>query len=237
MNTFPILFDAKGHAFSAGRIRQLLVEFGDKYNSATGDIIRDSRVLDADGQVFVKCAMRILSSFGMTRSGRFQGSGAAGKANIKKVLSACWGMIGDQLLAVNGAALASRLSRERYLLELSQAERDQVIAEVWDMTKRLLPFTMSKSSYGLVGASKIVFSVLPEIALPIDNVQWREVFKTVDLGDVIKRMAAEIERWESVTGSLMNELDSSGRLTTLPSVYNVVAMDARPKRQAAKRET
>ncbi|MBN1472051.1 MAG: hypothetical protein JW925_09735 [Syntrophaceae bacterium] len=153
------------------------------------------------------------------------------------MLSACWGMIGNQLLAVNEAALASRLSRERYLLELGQAERDWVIAEVWDMTKRLLPFTMSSSSYGLVGASKIIFSVLPEIALPIDNVQWREVFKTVDLGDVIKRMAAEIKRWESITGNLLNELDLLGRLTTLPSIYNVVAMDARPKRQAAKEKT
>jgi len=236
MNTVPILFDAKGHAISAERIRQLVMEFGEKYNSATGDIIRDSHVLDAEGQVFIKCSMRILSSFGMTRSGRFLGSGAAGKANIKKRLSACWKMIGDQLLAVKKAVLASGLSRTRYLLELSQAERDRVIAEVRDVTKRLLPFTMSKSSYGLVGVSKIVFSVLPEIALPIDNVQWREVFKTVDLGDVIKRMAAEIERWESVTGNLLNELDSSRRLTTLPSVFNVVAMDARPKRQGAKGE-
>ena len=234
MNTVPILFDAKGHAISAKRIRQLVVMFGKKYNSATGDIIRDSRELAADGQVFIKCAMRILSSFGMTRSGKFQGSGTAGEASLKKILSACWDVIGNQLLAVKGTALASRLSRERYLLEISKAERDWAIAEVWDMTKRLLPFTMSKSSYGLVGASKIVFSVLPEIALPIDNVQWREVFKTVDLGDVIKRMAAEIERWESVTGILLNELGSSERLTTLPSVYNVVAMDARPKREAAK---
>jgi len=91
-----------------------------------------------------------------------------------------------------------------------------------------LPITMSKNSYGLVGASKILFSVLPELVLPVDNQQWKELFKTVDLGDVIRFMAQDIKRWESATGEKLNLMDPSGRLSTLPAVYNVVAMAARP---------
>ena len=87
---------------------------------------------------------------------------------------------------------------------------------------------MGKTSYGLVGASKILFSVLPEIVLPIDNNEWLHVFKTVDLGDVINYMISDIQNWESMTGCYFNNMDNSNRLTTLPSVYNVMAMYARP---------
>ena len=96
------------------------------------------------------------------------------------------------------------------------------------MTKQLLPFTMGKTSYGLVGASKILFAVLPEIVLPVDNNQWLKVFRTVDIGDVINRMVFDIQQWENITQKNLNEMDCSKRLTTLPSVYNVMAMDARP---------
>jgi hypothetical protein len=67
------------------------------------------------------------------------------------------------------------------------------------MIKQLLPFTIGETSYGLVGASKILFAVLPEIVLPVDNNQWLKVFKTVDIGDVINRMVYEIEQWENIT--------------------------------------
>ena len=87
---------------------------------------------------------------------------------------------------------------------------------------------MGKTSYGLVGASKILFAVLPEIVLPLDNQQWLNVFKTIDIGDVIKQMVYDIQNWEKETQVKFNELDSSKRLTTLPSVYNVMAMEARP---------
>jgi len=44
---------------------------------------------------------------------------------------------------------------------------------------------------------------------------------------VIMWMATDILRWENITGKRLNELDESGRLSTLPSVYNVMAMAAR----------
>jgi len=234
MNSCDILFDEQV-AVKPETITERIVAFGDGYNNATKDIIRDSRVLDKDGKAFIKCASRILSSFGMTRSGPFKGAGIAGKTNKKKILSECWNAIGDRLREVNKSLLESGLSRDRYLLELSEPERAQLIAEVWLMTKQLLPFTMGKTSHGLVGASKILFSVLPEIVLPLDNAQWTYVFQTVDLGDVISRMVSDIQRWEQITDRQLNELDHSKRLTTLPSVYNVMAMYARPRLNGIKK--
>jgi len=94
--------------------------------------------------------------------------------------------------------------------------------------KKLLPFTIGKTSSGLVGASKILFSVFPEIVLPIDNAEWRMVFQTVDLGDVIIGMADEIEAWEKATGRQLEMCDTGTPQLTLPGVFNVMAMKARP---------
>jgi hypothetical protein len=157
----------------------------------------------------------------MTRAGPFHGNG-------KEKLRICWNVVGANLLEINNSVCKSGLLRDRYILEISEREREELIAEIWLITKKLLPFTMGKTSYGLVGASKILFSVLPEIVLPVDNAQWFQVFKTVDLGDVLRRMVFDIQKWEGLTGEQLNNLDHSKRLTTLPSVYNVMAMLARP---------
>lgn len=80
-----------------------------------------------------------------------------------------------------------------------------------------------------MGASKILFSIFPEVALPIDNAEWRTVFKTVDFGDVIHLMTEEIKQWEKGTPvplDSIGENDEDGP-TTLPAVYNVMAMRAR----------
>jgi hypothetical protein len=182
----------------------------------------DSKVLDNDGVVFIKCTSRLLSNFRMTRKGVFHG-------NSNEILRNCWNAVGVNLIEINNSVRNSGLSRDRYILELSDPERDKLIAEIWLITKKLLPLTMGDYSYGLVGASKIIFSVLPEIVLPVDNSQWLHVFKTVDLGDVLYRMVSDIRKWEEITGTQLNDLDPSKRLTTLPSVYNVMAMFVRPK--------
>jgi len=216
-----ILFDAKGHAISHATIIDRIIAFGNSYNDAVKEIIHDSRVLDSDGKVFIKCASRILKNFGMTRSGPFH-------VDCNERLRGCWDVVGTNLKEINNSVLKSSFPRDRYLLEIGEHERELLIAEIWLITKKLLPFTMGKTSFGLVGASKILFSVLPEIVLPVDNVQWFQVFKTVDLGDVLRSMVYDIQKWESLTRKQFNNLDSSNRLTTLPSVYNVMAMAARP---------
>jgi hypothetical protein len=222
MSPSEILLDAKDHAISPSEISKRIIAFGDSYSDAIKEIINDSKVLDNDGIVFIKCASRVLSNFGMTRRGPFH-------VNGNEKLRSCWNAVGANLIETNNSVRKSGLPRDRYILELSEREREELIAEIWLITKKLLPFTMGKTSYGLVGASKILFSVLPEIVLPIDNAQWLHIFKTVDIGDVLHRMVFDIQKWEGITGKQLNDLDHSKRLTTLPSVYNVMAMHARPK--------
>jgi len=221
MSLSEILFDVKGHAISPIEISERIISFRQCYSNAIKEIINNSKVLDNNGEVFIKCASRILSNFGMTRSGPFH-------ENCSEKLRSCWDAVGANLKEINNSVRKSGLPRDRYILELSVEERKGLIEEIWLITKELLPFTMGETSYGLVGASKILFSVLPEIVLPIDNAEWLRVFKTVDLGDVLHRMVFDIQEWERITGRQLNDLDHSKRLTTLPSVYNVMAMDARP---------
>jgi hypothetical protein len=222
MSPIEILFDEKGQAISPIEISERILEFEDSYNDTVKEIINDSKVLDNDGEVFIKCASRLLSNFGMTRSGAFHGK-------MNEVLHSCWNAIGANLIEINNSVRKGGLLRDRYILELNEQEREELIAKIWLITKKLLPFTMGETSYGLVGASKILFSVLPEIVLPIDNAEWLHVFKTVDLGDVLRHMVFDIQKWERMTRRQLNDLDHSKRLTTLPSVYNVMAMNARPK--------
>ena len=222
MSPREILFDKKGQAISPIEISERIASFGNSYNDVTKEIIDDSKFLDNNGEVFIKCASRLLSNFGMTRRGKFHG-------NSNEILRSCWNAVGANLIEIKDSVHKSGIFRDRYILELNEREREELIGEIWLITKRLLPFTMGETSYGLVGASKILFSVLPEIVLPIDNTQWLHVFKTVDIGDVIHRMVYDIQKWEGITGRQLNDLDQSKRLTTLPSVYNVMAMQARYK--------
>ncbi|MFA5375522.1 MAG: hypothetical protein WC455_07195 [Dehalococcoidia bacterium] len=222
MSSIEILFNIEGRAIAPEYISEKIGAFGDKYNDATSEIIRKSETLDKD--IFLQCASRILSSFGMTRSGPFH-------EDCEGTLRNCWRAIGSHLVEINKSVRKSGISRNRYIVEINDAERDALIDEIWLITKKLLPLTMGKTSYGLVGASKILFSVLPEIVLPIDNSQWVSVFQTVDMSDILHRMVSDIKKWEKITGKRLNELDPSKpkKLTTLPSVYNVMAMAARPK--------
>lgn len=228
MSLNNILFNAAGDAVAPDEISKKIDRFG--YNDAVHKTIQDSKKLDRDGEVFIKCTARILSNFGMTRSGPFKGVGINenGNVNRKEILLNCWKEVGDRLIEIHNSVLESGYSRDRYLLELGKTKREELMERIWSITKQLLPLTMGKTSYGLVGASKILFAVLPEIVLPVDNSQWLHLFKTVDIGDVIKGMVFDIQHWEKVTGEKLNERDLQKKLTTLPSVYNVMAMAARP---------
>jgi hypothetical protein len=221
--SFPnILFNSNRIALTPSQVRNEIIAF--KYTDAVHQTICDSRKLQKDGKVFIECSAHILSNFGMTRSGPFK------DINQKDILRNCWEAVGDGVLEIHNSVIESRLSRDRYLLEIDDSEREELIGKIWSLTKQLLPLTMVKTSYGLVGASKILFAVLPEIVLPVDNNMWLKVFQTVDLGDVIKNMVFDIQHWEEVTGQKLNEMDPQKRLTTLPSDYNVMAMNARPKK-------
>lgn len=167
----------------------------------------------------------------MTRAGPFKGirfEDSTDKVlDPAKKLEDAWNRVGKDMVSRKGVLSRAGLKpRSRTLLLLDEASRRSVVGELWSIFKKLLPVTMSSSSFGLVGASKILFSLFPEVALPIDNAEWKTVFKTVDYGDVIYLMAEEINEWEKITREPLDSRDEYGP-TTLPAVYNVMAMRAR----------
>jgi hypothetical protein len=107
------------------------------------------------------------------------------------------------------------------------SERSKIISMLNSAFAKLIPACTGKITRGQVAASKILFATLPEIALPVDNIQWKSLFKTDDYGEIIRNMIEEIMAWEKSTGSQFDSCDSY-RKATLPSVYNVLAMKARP---------
>ena len=197
-----ILFKNNGKPYSSMMIRNKIDGFGNSYNNAVKDIIDLSKNLDQDGIVFIRCAARILTNFKMTRRGPFEGVKISNNGHVTggKILKKCWEEIGKEIFEIKSKIIKTSPTPGRFLLNLNDKDREKIIQRIWTNTKKLLPYTMGETTYGLVGASKILFSVLPEIVLPVDNTQWIQVFRTVDLGDVIREMTKEIEHWEKDTG-------------------------------------
>jgi len=222
-----ILFDPSGNPLSPAAIKNGVNRFGVSYTATVHDIIKRSQSgLTRD--IFFKNVAQLMSNFKMTRNGLFKGvkylSGTVQDPNGQ--IDNCWSIVGsDTILLRNYLSQQNVNRRNRTLVEISASASNKVILDLWTMLKKLLSVCMSEGSYGLVAASKVLFSVLPEIAQPIDNAQWKSLFKTVDYGDIIALMTNEIMTWESQTGQLLDSCDPSGNFT-LPSIYNVMAMKA-----------
>lgn len=229
---FEILFK-NNKPIPFNKITELIHGFGVSYNRTVQDIIQSTEGL-INKDLFIRNTVKILNNFKMTRQGRFKGLGFDAKGKIKgpvKLLDQCWGLAVEQLIELKSRLTAWKLTpRSRTILLMTDEQLDEVAGILWSAFKNLLPVTMSKQSYGLVGASKILFALFPEIALPVDNVEWKQVFKMVDLSDVIKLMADEIREWEERTGTQLETCENKDIPTTLPAIYNVMAMKARDKK-------
>ena len=114
-----ILFTATGDAITPDEICEKIACFG--YNDAVAQIIQNSKILDKNGEVFVKCASLILSNFGMTRSGRFKEF-----EKQKEILVNCWTEVGEYLIKIHDSVIKSGLSRDRYLVELSEYKLEEL---------------------------------------------------------------------------------------------------------------
>jgi hypothetical protein len=212
-------------------VSRAVSDFGDSYAQTVQKIIRNTDCPDLDKALFLKNCAILLTNFKMTRAGPFKGirvdDSKAKVLDRKNKLEDAWNRIGKDLVSLKAFLSRADLKpRSRTLLLLDEASKEDVVGELWSIFKKLLPITMSSNSYGLVGASKIFFSLFPEVALPIDNAEWKTAFKTVDFGDVIYLVADEINEWEKITREPLDNGDKNGP-TTLPAVYNVMAMSAR----------
>ncbi|MBN1546226.1 MAG: hypothetical protein JW902_06170 [Syntrophaceae bacterium] len=209
-------------------VKNCIAKFGVSYKNTVQEVIRNT----SDGlnkRVFCENVTKLLANFKMTRRGPFKGvKYTGGTYKDPGIVESCWDVAHQDLIQIR-SFLDEKCSgkRGRVLAELKNSDRNYVVSKLWLVFKKLLPLCMSETTWGLVGASKILFAVLPEMALPVDNVMWKKVFKTIDYGDVIMEMAVEIDEWESQVGVPLDSCDPFPH-STLPSVYNVMAMKARP---------
>lgn len=226
---YHIIFE-NSEPIPSQKITKYINKFGGAYAETIRVIIKETNSPHLNKDIFIRNTATLLNSFGMARSGPFKGIGfyeGKYKGPIQK-LEACWDSINEDILLIRKFLNERKFTpRSRTLVLLDKDSRDLVVSYVWKTFKKLLPITMGKNSFGLVGASKILFSVLPEIVLPVDNAEWLTVFKTVDIADIINLMADEILAWEFKTGQQLQQCDYN-EITTLPSIYNVMAVKARP---------
>jgi len=223
MQNLKILFNKDGNPKTAKMIQEKLSVFSESYHKVTKKIIELS--LNLNEESFRENIATLMPSFGMTRRGVFHG------INSKShVLDVCWTQFGKEFEDLKIKINKNSSHRSRAILELPM----DIFGVTSDLFDRL-EWTEIKGSYiGRVGASKILFAIFPEIALPVDNSEWDNVFRTHDYRKILQLMTDEIRLWENKSKMNLETLDPNPP-TTLPSVYNVMAMDARPKTQKLSR--
>lgn len=227
-----VLFDPSGNAHLPEHIAKCIRHFRPGYRETVKHIIQRTET-DLDQSAFVFNAAVVLSRFGMARGGPFEGVKAEGGTAIDPHgrIEACWKTIEPRAKSLRRTlrTLAATHGHPRLLTDMPGEQRDQTIDLLWGMFKDIIPCCMGRHTFGMVAAGKIIFSAFPEVTLPVDNAQWRFVFQTIDWGDVLRRMHDEIVSWEASTGKRLDRCDPAHPVTTLPVVYNVMSMEARPR--------
>ncbi len=228
---FKILFDAGGEPYDSFFIKRCILNFGESYNATVNYVIENSKKC-LSKKIFFQNAARLMPNFQMTRQGPFKGVKFHKDVISDPVgqIEKCWLEIGGNVVDLrNFLDQGNSGARGRALIEISSRARKELENRLLMIFKRLLPICMGKSTQGLVGSSKLLFAILPEVALPVDNAQWKKVFRTVDYGEIITLMVDEITEWEKDTENSLDLCDPSYPITSLPAVYNVMAMRARPQ--------
>ena len=232
MKPFKILFDTNGKPVSTSQIKRLVLNFSDSYTHVVKKIITKS-ALNRD--LFRFNVATLMPPFGMTRVGAFNGLKIVNDViqDPKGVLDVCWSKTSEKMLDLKSYIIGNTSTMTRAILELSQESQNQTIVKLAELFKTLKWISVNGTDIGPVGASKILFAVFPELALPVDTTEWKQVFRTDNYEIVLGTMIDEVTDWESKTQTKFETLDSPP--TTVPSIYNVMAMEARPKKTSSSR--
>jgi len=204
-------------------ISRFVQSFSNSYQKTVATIIGKSENLDYEA--FRSNVVILMKSFKMTRRGAFHG--VSMDSNTDDIISLCWRQVGDELKKLKEYSKENyRGKRSRILVELSSESRNYVIQKIDELFRKLTAIKIQTGRVTPVGASKVLFAVLPEIALPVDTSEWKHVFRTENYGEILSTMSNEIEEWEKSTEKNLESLDEHP--TTLPAIYNIMAMAARP---------
>ena len=224
-----ILFKTNGKPYTPRFVKTCVRKFGESYNKTMCKVINNSR----DGlnkEIFHRNVAILMPNFLMGRAGPFKGVKYVDGNVIdpKGQIAACWDSIGKQAVELRKFINKHHKGfRGRVIIKAPPAVQKKIASQLMLLLTQLSSICWTENSFGLVGSSKVLFAVLPEVALPIDNAEWRKVFRTIDYDAIITKMADEIKSWEMSTGTKLESCDPGGCLT-LPGIYNVMAMKARP---------
>lgn len=156
--------------------------------------------------------------------------GSASARAPKGVIGLCWKKVEEGLQELKRYIKENvSCERRRIPIDLPSGSRGYIIQNTDKLFEKLRAVNVKGSQVGPVGANKVLFAVLPEIALPVDNQEWKHVFDTDKYSVILSRMVDEIEEWEKNVGEKLDRASPYAK-TTLPAIYNIMAMSARPLR-------
>jgi len=226
---FKILFHEDGDPIDYRCIKRFIAAFPKHYHETVREIIEKSEKLDEEA--FRVNVATLMPSFKMTRRGAFRGvrineRGCVSDPN--NVISLCWKHVGKELqdLKEHIKEKAS-CKRSRVIIDVSSESRDSVIEKTSELFEELRTLTVKSGRVGRVAASKVLFSALPEVALPVDNLEWEHVFCTEKYREILSMMVNEIIEWERAVQNHPLETLEPHKMT-LPAIYNILAMSVRP---------
>jgi hypothetical protein len=233
-----VLFFDDGDPIDYRCIKRFISSFSPSYTDTVQTIIPNSEKIEE--QTFKFNIARLMPSFGMTRVGAFHGLGLKKDGTIRDpnhVTDLCWKKVGKTLQKVKlHIQQNTKIERRRVIAEFPLETENYVIKEINGAFHDLSQIQIGTSIIGRVGASKVLFSVMPEVALPVDNSEWDDVFRTDSYEEILTTMIEEIKAWEGKTQKKLEASDPQP-LTTLPSIYNVMAMSARSLEKLWEAET
>ena len=230
--SFKILFHENGDPLDPRCIERFIWAFPNSYRKVVETIIEKSERLDQS--VFKFLVARLMPSFGMTRNPKFAFHGVkidkkGAVSDPKHVIDACWKEVGKKMIRLKDYINEKACGlRNRVIADLPPASKDYAIRECSQLFEKLHGVAVENSEVGSVGASKVLFATFPEIALPVDNMEWKFVFKDMTYREVLFTMAKEINEWERKSKKHLDALDPYP-MATLPGIYNVMAMSIREK--------
>ena len=220
-----ILFESSGKPYSLIYVSYCMAMRREPYSQAVQEIIKSTDKL-IDFNIFSMNAAKIMAVSKMNQRGPFQGILIIREKiyDPEGMLDEIWDSICTPACELKSTLINSpKQNRQRLLVDMPEHRFENVADCLWKIFKQLIPFCMGVDTLGLTAASKLLFSVFPEIALPVEKVQWKKLFRTIDFADVLRLIRKEISEWERTSRHALTECDSSNS-ATLPELYNAVAL-------------
>ena len=160
-----ILFKTNGNSYRPRFVEKCVRDFGKSYNETVCKVISNSSN-GLNKEIFRRNVAMLMPNFMMGRAGPFGGIIYMG-GNVKDPkgqITAYWDSIGKQAVKLRKFISQSRQgSRGRVLVETPRAVQKEIASQLMRLLSRLSSVCWTENSFGLVGASKVLFAVFKQV--------------------------------------------------------------------------